>query len=206
MAPAIVKAFSSDQVIRVTKAECDVRDIKQVFDTLDKYYPAVVINLAGVSTPVPINHPISAWRDEIEVNLVGSFNIAQICTTGLNPVMIFMGSVAGKYGKSKHSGYSASKAGVISLVQSLAQEGHMAYAISPGRVDTKMRERDFPGEDPRTRLTTEQIAGVVKEILYDKYTPGDNIIIRKIGYETYRKVDRGAPWKKYLNIGGKIFV
>jgi hypothetical protein len=80
-------------------------------------------------------------------------------------------------------------------------EGYDAYCISPGRVDTKMREKDFPGEDVKTRLTTKQVAGVVKEILDGKYQSGDNIIIRKRGYRTLRRIDKGFPWKKYLNVG-----
>ena len=114
--------------------------------------------------------------------------------------MIFIASVAGLYGKAEHSGYSASKAGVISLVQSLGMEGHLAYSISPGRVDTKMREKDFPGEDKRTRLTTKQVAQVVKSCIDGKYQPGENIIIRKRGFRTLKRIDKGQPWREYLNV------
>jgi len=71
-------------------------------------------------------------------------------------------------------------------------EGHDAYAISPGRVDTPMRERDYPGEDPRTRLTPQQIGGVVADILAGEYEPGDNIIIRKIRFDTFLRVDKAS--------------
>ena len=114
--------------------------------------------------------------------------------------MIFIASVAGMYGKPEHSGYSASKSGVISFVQSLGFEGYDAYSISPGRVDTKMRENDFPGEDKRTRLSTLQVAEIVKECIDGKYKPGDNVIIRKRGFRKLKRVDQGQPWKKYLNV------
>jgi NAD(P)-dependent dehydrogenase (short-subunit alcohol dehydrogenase family) len=104
------------------------------------------------------------------------------------------------YGKPEHSGYSASKSGVISFVQSLGLEGYNAYSISPGRVDTKLREKDYPGEDRRTRLTTLQVAEIVKECIDQKYTPGDNIIIRKRGFRKLKRVDQGQPWKVYLNV------
>jgi hypothetical protein len=79
-------------------------------------------------------------------------------------------------------------------------EGFNAYGIAPGRVDTQMRERDFKGEDPRTRLTPNQVAKVVLEILDGKHTSGDNIIIRKRGFRTLRRVDAGSPWKEYLDV------
>ena len=115
--------------------------------------------------------------------------------------MIFFASVAGLYGKPEHSGYSASKAGVISLVQSLGMEGYNAYAISAGRVHTKMREKDFPNEDPKTRLLPQSVGRVIKEILSGKYTPGNNVIIRKRGYRILRRVDKGSGWSEYLRVG-----
>ena len=140
------------------------------------------------------------FLQEIDVNLIGSYRIARECAQlGIN-TMIFIASVAGKYGKPEHSGYSASKGATISLVQSLAFEGYDAYAISPGRVDTKMREMDYPGEDPRTRLTTHSTASVIFDCINGRYEPGDNIIYRKRGFRTLRRVDKGQPWKKYLNV------
>ncbi len=159
-----------------------------------------IINCAGVSHPGPIRHD-DGWRHELHVNLLGSFALAQKAVEVGVETLIFLASVAGLHGKPNHAGYSASKAGVISLVQSLAHEGHNAYAISPGRVNTKMRERDYPGEDVRTRLEPTQVGEVVRDILEGKYQPGDNVIIRKIGFDTYTRVDDGEPWKTWLRVG-----
>lgn len=186
----------------IPKEECDVRDAKQIRSTIKKYNPDVIVNCAGVShVQVVKDSNIENWKEEIEVNLVGSYLIAResIATNMFRP-MIFIASVAGMYGKPEHSGYSASKSGVISFVQSLGLEGYNAYSISPGRVDTKLREKDYPGEDRRTRLTTLQVAEIVKECIDQKYTPGDNIIIRKRGFRKLKRVDQGQPWKVYLNV------
>jgi NAD(P)-dependent dehydrogenase (short-subunit alcohol dehydrogenase family) len=135
------------------------------------------------------------------VNLFGSYLIAREALSQNSKVtMIFIASVAGMYGKAEHSGYSASKAAVISLVQSLGMEGHNAYSISPGRVETKMREKDFPGEDKRTRLTTLQVAEVVQDCVNGRYQPGDNVIVRKRGFRSLKRIDKGQPWKVYLNV------
>ena len=187
--------------INVPKEECDVRDALQVRNTLEKYKPEVIVNCAGIShVQVVKDSNIDYWKEEIDVNLTGSFIVARESINSGVKTMIFIASVAGMYGKPEHSGYSASKSGVISFVQSLGFEGYDAYSISPGRVDTKMRENDFPGEDKRTRLSTLQVAEIVKECIDGKYKPGDNVIIRKRGFRKLKRVDQGQPWKKYLNV------
>ena len=187
--------------VNIPKEECDVRDALQVRSTLEKYKPDVIVNCAGIShVQVVKDSNIDYWKEEIDVNLTGSFIVARESINAGVKTMIFIASVAGMYGKPEHSGYSASKSGVISFVQSLGFEGYDAYSISPGRVDTKMRENDFPGEDKRTRLSTLQVAEIVKECVDGKYKPGDNVIIRKRGFRKLKRVDQGQPWKKYLNV------
>ena len=187
--------------VNIPKEECDVRDALQVRNTLEKYKPDVIVNCAGIShVQVVKDSNINYWKEEIDVNLTGSFIVARESINSGVKTMIFIASVAGMYGKPEHSGYSASKSGVISFVQSLGFEGYDAYSISPGRVDTKMRENDFPGEDKRTRLSTLQVAEIVKECIDGKYKPGDNVIIRKRGFRKLKRVDQGQPWKKYLNV------
>jgi 3-oxoacyl-[acyl-carrier protein] reductase len=187
--------------INVPKEECDVRDYNQICATLEKYQPDAIVNCAGIShVQVVKDSNMVYWQEEIEVNLIGSYLIARAAITYNVKKMIFIASVAGMYGKPEHSGYSASKSGVISFVQSLGFEGYDAYSVSPGRVDTKMRENDYPGEDVRTRLSTLQVAEIVKECIDGKYEPGDNIIIRKRGFTKLKRVDKGQPWKKYLNV------
>ena len=195
-----IKDMNPD-TIQIPYKDCDVRDSEQISKWLKEYKPDVVVNCAGVSNVQLVKDSnIDKWIQEIDVNLVGSYRIARECTQlGIN-TMIFIASVAGKYGKPEHSGYCASKGGTISLVQSLAFEGYDAYAISPGRVDTKMREMDYPGEDPRTRLTTHSTASVIFDCINGRYEPGDNIIYRKRGFRTLRRVDKGQPWKEYLNV------
>ena len=187
--------------VNIPKEECDVRDALQVRNTLKKYKPDVIVNCAGIShVQVVKDSNIDYWKEEIDVNLVGSFIVARESINSGVKTMIFIASVAGMYGKPEHSGYSASKSGVISFVQSLGFEGYDAYSVSPGRVDTKMRENDYPGEVKRTRLSTLQVAEIVKECVDGKYKPGDNVIIRKRGFRKLKRVDQGQPWKKYLNV------
>jgi len=188
--------------ISIPMIQCDVRDYNQILEIISKENPDVVIYTAGVShVSSLIQSNIIDWKHEIDVNLLGSYYVAKASIHNNVKTMIFLASVAGLYGKPNHSGYSVSKSGVITLVQSLAKEGYNAYAISPGRVDTKMREKDFPNEDPKTRLSSKEIGKIVKEILNNKHNPGDNIIIRKRGYRILRRIDKGSGWGEYLRVG-----
>lgn len=197
---AILKIFPSAEII--SKEMCDVRNFFEVNEVIQNQNPEVVVNCAGVSHIQPVKHSdLKNWHEEIEVNLKGSFNIAKAAVENNESTMIiFFASVAGMYGKPFHSGYCASKSAVISLTQSLAMEGYRAFSISPGRVDTKMREKDFPGEDKRTRLTVEEVATIVQRCIEGIYIPGDNIVIRKRGFRKLSRIDRGQPWKNYLNV------
>jgi NAD(P)-dependent dehydrogenase (short-subunit alcohol dehydrogenase family) len=186
----------------IPMTQCDVRDYNQVIETISYEKPEVVICTAGVShVSSLIQSDITDWKHEIDVNLLGNYHVAKASIHNNVKTIIFLASVAGLYGKPNHSGYSVSKSGVITLVQSLAKEGYNAYAISPGRVDTKMREKDFPNEDPKTRLSSKEVGKVVKEIFNNKHQPGDNIIIRKRGYRILRRVDKGGGWGEYLQVG-----
>jgi len=181
---------------------CDVTSFDEVNTIIELRRPQVVVSCAAVSRPATVTDAVpSVWARELEVNLLGSFHVAKAAVDHGVGTMIFIASIAGLYGKPGNSGYSASKAGVISLVQSLAMEGHDAYAISPGRVDSRMREREFPGEDPRTRVAPVEVGAVVADILAGNYEPGDNVIVRKKGLDSRREVDRGEPWRSELRIG-----
>ena len=86
------------------------------------------------------------WDAVIGVNLKSAFNFIHACT----PVMmkqrsgsiINMASVVGVHGNAGQSNYSASKAGMIGLAKSIAQElgsrGIRANAIAPGFIITDM--------------------------------------------------------------------
>jgi len=88
----------------------------------------ILVANAGLTGPnAPLwDYPASAWRQVIEVNLVGTFN----CCRAIVPVMrrqqygriVTMGSVAGKDGNPNASAYSAAKAGIIALTKSLGKE------------------------------------------------------------------------------------
>lgn len=83
----------------------------------------------------------------ITVNLAGSFHIAQIAPSVLRSggQLALCGSVAGYIGLPQGQIYSATKAGVISLAESLRAELNGVIdvrLISPGFVDTRLTQRN----------------------------------------------------------------
>lgn len=109
-----------------------------------------VVHLAAIYDPGRITdlNPASA-AEIVSVNLTGSFHIAQIAPRLLRTggQLALCGSVAGYFGLPQGQIYSATKAGVISLTQSLRAElaGRCdVRLISPGFVDTRLtRRNDF---------------------------------------------------------------
>ncbi|MBZ0128307.1 MAG: SDR family NAD(P)-dependent oxidoreductase [Rhodobacteraceae bacterium] len=103
-----------------------------------------VVHLAALYDPGKIAHldPETAAKI-VTVNLTGSFHIAQIAPPLLRNggQLALCGSVAGYIGLPQGQIYSATKAGVISLAQSLRTELAGRYdvrLISPGFVDTRL--------------------------------------------------------------------
>lgn len=192
------------QVTQLSKDQCDVRSYIRPRLLVHEHDPDWIINCSGVSCPASGIRPLGAYSTEIETNLVGAFHVARAAE---DIPQIHLASVAGLYGKPGHAGYCASKAGVISMVQSLAMEGKKIWAISPGRVDTPMRERDYPQDTPGSRLEPKEIGRVVKRIMEGWYDPGRNIVIRKQGLEKIIvQIDDGAPWKETLRVGQPVTI
>jgi short-subunit dehydrogenase len=107
-----------------------------------------VIHLAALYDPGKIAEIDAETAAQIiNVNLTGSFHIAQIAPPLLRHggQLAICGSVAGYIGLPQGQMYSASKAGVINLVESLAAElaGQIdVRLISPGFVDTRLTQRN----------------------------------------------------------------
>jgi NAD(P)-dependent dehydrogenase (short-subunit alcohol dehydrogenase family) len=95
---------------------------------------------------------LDAFRRVIDVNLIGTFNVARLVAeqlskqepneTGERGVMIMTSSVAAFDGQIGQAAYSASKGGVASLTLPLARDlsrlGIRVMAIAPGVFETPM--------------------------------------------------------------------
>jgi NAD(P)-dependent dehydrogenase (short-subunit alcohol dehydrogenase family) len=107
-----------------------------------------VVHLAALYDPGKVGDldPQNAARI-VAVNLTGSFHVAQVAPRLLRDggQLALCGSAAGYFGLPQGQIYSATKAGVISLAQSLRAElaGRIdVRLISPGFVDTRLTQRN----------------------------------------------------------------
>ena len=121
-----------------------VNKIKEEFGTID-----ILVNNAGITKDgLMLRMTEQQWDSVIAVNLKSAFNFIHACV----PIMmrqrggsiINMASVVGVHGNAGQANYAASKAGLIALAKSVAQEmgskGVRANAIAPGFIDTAMTE------------------------------------------------------------------
>ena len=119
-----------------------VKQVKEDFGSID-----ILVNNAGITKDgLMLRMTEAQWDAVIAVNLKSAFNFIHACT----PIMmrqkggsiINMASVVGVHGNAGQCNYSASKAGMIALAKSIAQEmgakGIRANAIAPGFIETAM--------------------------------------------------------------------
>jgi 3-oxoacyl-[acyl-carrier protein] reductase len=88
------------------------------------------------------------WNAVLDVNLTGTFHVCRAAVFSMmkrrRGSIVAISSVAGVYGNAGQTNYSASKAGIIGFIKSLAKEsgryGIRVNAVTPGFIATDMTE------------------------------------------------------------------
>jgi short-subunit dehydrogenase len=129
-----------------------------------------VVHLAAMYDPGKVmDIDPEAAAKLVTVNLTGTLNLAQVATPMLKEggQLALCGSIAGYIGLPQGQIYSATKAGVINLTESLRAEladSRDVRLISPGFVDTRMtRRNDF---DMPAMVTPEVAARAIVDGLH----------------------------------------
>ncbi|MBA2578902.1 MAG: SDR family oxidoreductase [Euzebyaceae bacterium] len=158
---------------------CDVADEQAVdaaFATVEEQLGAasVLVLNAGIYPIVPFEEmTMAVWQRTIDVNLTGGFLCARRVLPGMRTAgygrIVAMGSSAGKAGGARSvAAYAASKAGIMTLAKSIANEyaafGVTANALAPALIDTEMiaGTRDLVSRIPVGRFgTPDEVAALV---------------------------------------------
>jgi len=157
----------------------DLRD----FDGLDRLGASlherygkldILVGNAGILGPLtPVGHiPPDIWQEVMDVNVTANYRLIR----SLDPLLrlsdagraVFVTSGASSGLKAYWGPYAVSKAALEALVRSYAAEitktKVKANLLSPGPIRTMMRAAAFPGEDPKTLRTPEEIAGLFVDL------------------------------------------
>jgi NAD(P)-dependent dehydrogenase (short-subunit alcohol dehydrogenase family) len=155
------------KVVALVKDSSDEANVTLAIDTAIREFGALDVCFAnaGVSGGiVPLQEQTAEhWTEILKINLIGTFlavkHAARVMTPRGTGSIICTASVAGLRSGAGGSPYSASKAGVISLVQTTAWQLHGSgvriNAICPGLIETGMTRPIF--EQARARGTDHKI-------------------------------------------------
>ncbi|MBP5772385.1 MAG: 3-oxoacyl-[acyl-carrier-protein] reductase [Bacteroidaceae bacterium] len=119
-----------------------IKQVKEDFGAID-----VLVNNAGITKDgLMLRMTEQQWDAVIGVNLKSAFNfihaVVPVMMRQRGGSIINMASVVGVHGNAGQANYAASKAGMIALAKSIAQEmgpkGIRANAIAPGFIETAM--------------------------------------------------------------------
>jgi 3-oxoacyl-[acyl-carrier protein] reductase len=133
---------------------CDVASDEKVAQTVDSVVEkygglSILINNAGITRDTLFPRmEIQEWDDVINTNLRGTFLFTHAATRAMMRArygrVVNIASVSGIRGNAGQVNYSASKAGVIGMTRSLAQElagrNVTVNAVAPGFIETDMTD------------------------------------------------------------------
>ncbi|CUJ32697.1 SDR family NAD(P)-dependent oxidoreductase [Cognatishimia activa] len=148
--------------INGTFVETDVTDEASVKAAIEAAKNAMgginaAVNCAGIAPASKTvgrdgAHPLGLFQKTIDINLVGSFNVARLAAEamtenapeadGARGVIINTASIAAMDGQKGQAAYAASKGGIVGLslpmARDLARSGIRVMAIAPGIFKTPM--------------------------------------------------------------------
>lgn len=172
------KAYVVDLAL-IGSVQEKIQHIAQDFGNID-----ILVNNAGMAYTADLSEtPLSDWQRVIDLNLTSVFE----CIKGILPTMRVRGtgtiinvvSIAGKQAFPNWGAYCVSKAGLLALSQTLAQEershGIRVTAICPGSVNTEIWDTETVNANfDRSKMLTPEI--VAQSILYTAQLPKQAVV------------------------------
>lgn len=150
--------------VKIFYSTCDLSDkaaIVNLVDTANKEMGGIdiLVGNAGITADgLSIRMTDEQWQSVIDVNLTANFVLSRECAKIMMKRkfgrIINMASIVGLIGNAGQANYSASKAGLMAMTKTFAQEfatrGITANCIAPGFIETRMTQ--MLSEDVRKAL------------------------------------------------------
>ncbi|MEA5512509.1 SDR family oxidoreductase [Nodularia sp. UHCC 0506] len=172
------KAYVVD-LANVTQVKTKIQAIALDFGGID-----ILVNNAGIAYTGNLNEtPLEDWQQVINLNLTSVFECSMAILPGMRQtkqgMIINVASVAAKQAFPGWGAYCVSKAGLLALTQTLAQEeranGIRVTAICPGSVNTELWDTETVHADfDRSKMLTPEV--VAQSILYTALLPQQAVI------------------------------
>ena len=184
-ATALLLASRGARVMATGRSESDLRDLGLDYVMGDLSNPddcvrivdetrsrlgsiEILVNNAGLGSAderVVWEQPLSVWRDTMAVNVDGPFHL---CRAALPDMVergfgrcVFVSSTAGVRADREMSAYCTSKAALLGLMRSVAQDagpyGVTSNAVLPGWVRTEMAERSVAAQAKQRGVDPEEL-------------------------------------------------
>lgn len=153
----------------------------------------ILVANAGILGPLsPLGHITSdAWREVIDVNLTANWHIVR----SVDPLIrrsdagraVFVSSGAALARNAYWGPYAVSKAGLEALAKTwaleLADTPAKVNVINPGPIRTGMRAKAFPGEDPASLKTPDEIVPLFLRLASPGFAQTGKVFDFKTGAE-----------------------
>ena len=195
------ESLAKEKNVDVVYKECNVADEDQVSAVVKEIVEEsggidILVNNAGITRDGLIFRMSKEnWNDVISVNLSSAFYMSKAIARSMigrrTGAIINVSSIVGVHGNAGQCNYSASKAGLIGLTKSLAQEvagrNVRVNAVAPGFIQTAMTDKlddsqkeTLTKQIPMVRLgQPEEVAKVILFLASDlaSYVTGQVILI-----------------------------
>ena len=168
----------------------DLDGIPELVERIHGRYGSIdiLLNIAGYADPQSL---LDTSSDNIvktyTINVFAMLLLIREVTRHMydRPAKILnVASTAGITSRPGWLAYASSKAAVVSMSATLADElagsGIKVYSISPGRTATELRRKLAPEEDPSSIMQPGDVADVIAQLMSDaeKTLDGQNIVVR----------------------------
>jgi NAD(P)-dependent dehydrogenase (short-subunit alcohol dehydrogenase family) len=171
----------------VETAHADVTDWEAMVEATERFRRSfgdvsVVVANAGIVGEIASieSVDVAAWRRIVDVNLTGAFHTVKAAISQLRRspggAIVLVASAASYFAYPRYAAYCASKAGMLGLLRTAANElgsdGIRVNAICPGWVDTPMLDTEAQAAGiPREQA----VSGWVQEQIFQRLIDPDEI-------------------------------